>query len=222
MLIQSSKSQQQSSKISQDDVNMLIAGCSLLFGGIYGIKYIKEESNVKFEKAVKNESCKILSGKKRRAKCESIVAEKVAARLEEIRRAEEIRLAEEKRKKEELDRQAKEKHRLDSIAEIERVTRYKRDSTRRAEQQAERLADEKHREDSIYRKYGTENGKIILEGKVKLGFTKNMCLEAWGPPYDITKTVSSGMLTEFWFYYNGGIKGSSLFFVNGKLETIQN
>ncbi len=44
-----------------------------------------------------------------------------------------------------------------------------------------------------YRKvFGYENWQKILEGKVKIGMTKEMCQLSWGKPKKINETISSG------------------------------
>lgn len=66
-------------------------------------------------------------------------------------------------------------------------------------------------------KYGKINGNIIYEGKLKIGFTKQMCKDAWGEPLEINKTINKYGTYEQWVY-----KNSYLYFENGKLTTIQN
>ena len=58
----------------------------------------------------------------------------------------------------------------------------------------------------------------ILNGIVKLGWSKDMCREAWGNPKDINKTIGSYGVHEQWVY--GG--DNYLYFENGILTTIQN
>ena len=77
--------------------------------------------------------------------------------------------------------------------------------------------DEQRRK-QILAKYGQRNGQLILDGKVRLGFTKAMCVEAWGEPEDINKTSGSWGVHEQWCYSDG----SYLYFENGKLTSIQN
>ena len=71
---------------------------------------------------------------------------------------------------------------------------------------------------NMFSKYGQTNGLLISEGKVKLGFTKAMCKDAWGEPVTINKTTTSYGTTEQWVYYGD----SYLYFTNGKLTAIQN
>ena len=73
-------------------------------------------------------------------------------------------------------------------------------------------------EASIVRKYGKTNGQLIIEGKVKIGFTKAMCEEAWGKPRSINKTTGSWGTHEQWVYGSGNY----LYFSGNKLTSIQN
>lgn len=82
------------------------------------------------------------------------------------------------------------------------------------EEKAKREAWERN----MIKQYGKVNGKLIIEGKVKLGFTKKMCEEAWGYPSDINKSTGSWGVHEQWVY--GG--GSYLYFENGRLTSIDN
>jgi len=70
----------------------------------------------------------------------------------------------------------------------------------------------------IIKKYGAQNAKLIFEGKVKIGFTKQMCIKSWGEPEEINKTSGSYGVHEQWVYGTG----SYLYFENGILTTIQN
>ena len=85
---------------------------------------------------------------------------------------------------------------------------------------AERIAKSKlaaKRRSTIINKYGATLGKIILEGKVRIGMTKAMAIDAWGKPNDINKTITRYAVSEQWVY-----DGGYLYFENGKLTTIQN
>jgi hypothetical protein len=66
------------------------------------------------------------------------------------------------------------------------------------------------------KKYGETNWRSILEGKVAVGFTKEMCELSWGKPKDIKNTVISGRKSEQWIY-----EDNYLYFTNGKLTAIQ-
>lgn len=71
---------------------------------------------------------------------------------------------------------------------------------------------------SLVKKYGKTNAETILSGKVKIGFTKQMCEEAWGSPIDINRTVTIYGTTEQWVY---GLS-CYLYFEGNKLTGIQN
>lgn len=99
---------------------------------------------------------------------------------------------------------------------------------RREERVAERAAaDAKAKEDAKKRaaarknnliaKYGEAVANDILKGQVRLGWTKEMCIEAWGRPKDINRTTGSYGVHEQWVY---GLK-YYLYFENGKLTGIQ-
>ena len=69
----------------------------------------------------------------------------------------------------------------------------------------------------LSRKYGKATAKMMLEGKVRIGWSKEMCIESWGEPEDINKTIGRWGTHEQWVYgYN------YLYFENGVLTTIQN
>ena len=67
------------------------------------------------------------------------------------------------------------------------------------------------------KRYGSGNWNRILNGKVRIGWSKKMCELSWGKPEDINKTTNSYGIKEQWVYDN-----SYLYFENGKLTTIQN
>lgn len=69
-------------------------------------------------------------------------------------------------------------------------------------------------------KYGKDIAKLMLEGRVKLGWNKQMCRESWGEPDDINRTIGSWGTHEQWVY--GEYDCSYLYFENGVLTSIQN
>jgi hypothetical protein len=71
---------------------------------------------------------------------------------------------------------------------------------------------------SLIRKFGRKNAEIIMEGAVRIGFTKSMCEEAWGSPYNITTVSTKYGTAEAWWYGSGDI----LYFRGNKLVIIQN
>ena len=69
----------------------------------------------------------------------------------------------------------------------------------------------------LSQKYGKKSAKLILEGKVSIGWSKEMCRESWGKPERINKTTTAWGVHEQWVYgYN------YLYFEKGILTTIQN
>lgn len=79
-----------------------------------------------------------------------------------------------------------------------------------------KLENEKRR-NLIINKYGKENGEAILNHKVKIGWTKAMCVASWGKPYDINRTTSAYGTQEQYVY---SLK-KYLYFENGILTGIQ-
>jgi hypothetical protein len=65
-------------------------------------------------------------------------------------------------------------------------------------------------------KFGIEIWNCILQGKARIGMTKEMCRLCWGDPKDINETITAGRKREQWVYSSG-----YLYFDNGKLTTIQ-
>ena len=72
------------------------------------------------------------------------------------------------------------------------------------------------REKEMISKYGKVNGKLIANYEVKIGFTKQMCIDAWGEPKHINTTTTKFGQSEQWVYSD-----SYLYFDNGKLTAIQ-
>jgi hypothetical protein len=70
--------------------------------------------------------------------------------------------------------------------------------------------------DYYSKEFGKETFYIILQGKVKIGMTKEMCRMSWGVPDKINETITSGKKTEQWVYSD-----NYLYFDNGKLTAIQ-
>ena len=59
----------------------------------------------------------------------------------------------------------------------------------------------------------------ILEHSVSIGMTKEMCIGAWGKPYQINTTTAEGYELEQWVY---GLQSYLYFDRSGLLKTIQN
>jgi hypothetical protein len=64
--------------------------------------------------------------------------------------------------------------------------------------------------------FGVENWNSILQGKVRIGMTKEMCKLSWGDPERINETITAGKISEQWVYTDNYI-----YFENGKLTVIQ-
>ena len=71
---------------------------------------------------------------------------------------------------------------------------------------------------SLIKLYGKTQAELILKGYVRIGMSKQMCIESWGEPKNINKTTGNYGIHEQWVYEND----SYLYFENGKLTTIQN
>ncbi len=95
------------------------------------------------------------------------------------------------------------------IEEMKKTTLKKIEEKKNAE--AIRLAE-------LTKKYGTKNAKLIMESVVQIGWSKQMCIESWGEPSDINKTITSNTVHEQWVYGNN----QYLYFEDGKLTAIQN
>ena len=73
------------------------------------------------------------------------------------------------------------------------------------------------RQAELYKKqFGIENWQQILNGKVKIGMTKEMCQLSWGKPKNINETIIAGKKSEQWVYSD-----NYLYFGNGILTAIQ-
>jgi hypothetical protein len=70
--------------------------------------------------------------------------------------------------------------------------------------------------DNYRKKFGSENWNLILNGKTKIGMTKEMCKLSWGEPKSINETITAGKKTEQWVYSD-----NYLYFDNGILTTMQ-
>jgi hypothetical protein len=58
---------------------------------------------------------------------------------------------------------------------------------------------EKHKAICIS-KFGQHNGELIAQNKIEIGMTTEMCQFSWGTPWDISKTTTSSVTKEVWFY----------------------
>ena len=80
--------------------------------------------------------------------------------------------------------------------------RIKEEQRQREEAEYQSMLEKEEREykASLIKKYGKKNALLILENAVQIGFTKEMCVEAWGEPYDINRTVTKNGVHEQWVY----------------------
>lgn len=118
----------------------------------------------------------------------------------------------------ESEQSRKEKLKAEEEAIIKRRKEIEEENNRREQARLKREQEERDRLPNMIKKYGAEKGKIIAECKVRIGFTSEMCIDAWGKPSSINRTTSSYSVREQWVYGNR----SYLYFNNGILETIQN
>ena len=88
----------------------------------------------------------------------------------------------------------------------------------REEARLQREKEQQERKAALYRKYGKYNADLILQGRVRIGMSREMCREAWGVPDDINSSSGSWGVHEQWVYGTG----SYLYFENGVLDAIQN
>lgn len=102
-----------------------------------------------------------------------------------------------------------ERDRADSLARVERAAQMQKEEQERLAQEAERYA-------RLKKKYGKATADLIVNGEVRLGWSREMCREAWGEPNDINTSIGSWGTHEQWVYYS-----SYLYFENGKLTSIQ-
>lgn len=65
------------------------------------------------------------------------------------------------------------------------------------------------------KKYGAGTFKLILEGNVKMGMSKEACRLACGEPKEIVRSNSANTSSEMWVYAN-----FYLHFDNGKLTAL--
>ena len=101
---------------------------------------------------------------------------------------------------------------------LEKIAQEEQYEKERIEQEKiwEKQRNEKHAR--LIKKYGKSIAKEMMDGYVRIGWTKEMCIESWGEPERINKTTSKYYISEQWVYDGG----SYLYFENGKLVTIQN
>lgn len=72
------------------------------------------------------------------------------------------------------------------------------------------------KQNCIRKNLGNDDWQLILDGKVKIGMTKEMCDLSWGKPKSINETITSGKKSEQWVYSD-----NYLYFDNGILTAMQ-
>ena len=106
------------------------------------------------------------------------------------------------------------------LADVKREREARQEIEEAQKKKQQELQDEKELkelENELARKFGRSNAKLILDGKVRLGWTKQMCEESWGTPYDSTRVTTRFGTAEAWWYGDGSI----LYFQGNKLVMIQ-
>jgi len=68
----------------------------------------------------------------------------------------------------------------------------------------------------MLKKYGKYWGKLVAEGQLEIGMTKQMCRDSWGEPEDINTTSTRYGTHEQWVYTT-----IYVYFDNGKISAIQ-
>ena len=81
----------------------------------------------------------------------------------------------------------------------------------------ERQEKEQQRIQVLVDKYGQSNVNLARQGKVKIGWNKELCIEAWGKPRSVNKTTTAYGVHEQWAYSTSRY----LYFDDGILTAIQ-
>ena len=102
-----------------------------------------------------------------------------------------------------------------ALKAIEKPIQKKMNKEKRIAEEQRLKAERKAR---LTKKYGKTYADLIIQGKVRIGMTAEMCREAWGTPDDINRSSGSWGMHEQWCYDWGGY----LYMENGKLTSIQN
>lgn len=113
------------------------------------------------------------------------------------------RKAEEKRQQELALKRERDK-------EKERLARIQREEA--AKKEEERLRN------SYINKYGKRYADLIMNGRVAIGMTQKMCIDAWGEPETVNRMTTEYGTSEQWVYD----LGTYLYFEGNKLTGIQN
>lgn len=86
----------------------------------------------------------------------------------------------------------------------------------REEREAQYAREEEQRKGEIIKKYGAHYGNKIIEHKLAIGMTQEMCIESIGYPSNVAKSVNAYGESSVWFYSNY----MSLVFVDKKLQQV--
>lgn len=112
--------------------------------------------------------------------------------------------------------EAKEKERRKQAVKIQ-IAQKKQEIEKQIKSKLEIKKKRNQRRDAIINKYGLTNGDAIINHKVKIGWTKSMCVASWGKPYQINRTTTTYGTNEQYVY---SLK-KYLYFENGILTAIQ-
>ena len=109
------------------------------------------------------------------------------------------------------------KQRNDAIAANQKKEAEKAKAEEEQAKAKERAEKEQQRIQGLVKKYGQSNVDLARQGKVKIGWNKELCKEAWGEPRSINKTTTAYGVHEQWVYYGNRY----LYFDDGVLTSIQ-
>ena len=86
---------------------------------------------------------------------------------------------------------------------LEKIAKEEQYEKERIEQEKiwEKQRSEKHAR--LIKKYGKSIAKEMMDGYVRIGWTKEMCIESWGEPNGINKTTNKYSVSEQWVYEGG-------------------
>lgn len=118
--------------------------------------------------------------------------------------------------KEKTINEAKEKKLQKQYAKNQLVQK-KINTEKRTKQKLEIEKKKNQRREEIIERYGIVNGEAILNHKVKIGWSKSMCIASWGKPITINRTTTKYGIHEQYVYS----LSRYLYFEDGILITIQ-
>lgn len=127
-----------------------------------------------------------------------------------------------------LNRSIEDKELKSVVAEIEKdeaaTRKWKSSKEYKAQQEQlgrilSQAAQVANQDSELKRKYGEDAVQYAKSGKVKIGWTKELCEVAWGKPDKKSTYASSNGTTEYWHYDRKGSL-NTLMFIDGKLESV--